>query len=385
MLNKILILTTFFLTLLLCSACDRQKEIQASGKIIKLGIIAPFSGEDKAKGLDGIKGLKTAMAISPLAGNGDKIELIIEDDRNRPELTLSALHRLVTEQQVSAIILMSTSASALAIRAAANELQIPVLAMLATHPDVTKGSDYISQLCFDNVAQGTVAALFVMDELLLNKAAVFTNPESKNSTTLATEFINKYQSVGGVINNTVLVQAGVDYRKKLEDLRDNDTELLYLPLKAKSLIQIVKVAEEMDWHPEIMGSDGLVATVITDYQEDAKHLQGFYAIDFFSNNENLIENISFAQKLSDFYNSSYQDKGTSYTALGVESYMVVQNAMNRCQDPGNKICINRQLRNTRNFAGLTGKITINEEGKASRPIIVNTIKNGEMKFLVKVY
>ena len=385
MIKETIILTVFFISLLLSGGCDRKVEIQASGKIIKMGIIGPFSGEDRAKGLDGIKGIKTALILSPLVRNGDKIELFIEDDKNEPSLTLSALNRLVTEEQVSAIILMSTSASALEIRSRANELQIPVLAMLAAHPDVTKDNDFISQLCFDNVIQGTVAALFVMDELLLDRVAVFTNPDSKNSTTLATEFIKKYQSVGGDVTDTVLVQEGVDYRNKLEDLRDKGTELLYLPVKAKSLIKIIKVAEEMNWHPEIMGSDGLVATVITDYEEDTDLLQGLYAIDIFSQSEAIIERASWLQKISKTYKERYGEQGTSYAALGFEGYMVIQNAMNRCNDPGNRICINRQLRNTKNFAGLASNISINEKGKASRPLIVNTIKNGKMEFIVKVY
>ena len=141
----------------------------------------------------------------------------------------------------------------------------------------------------------------------------------------------------------------------------------------------------MNWHPEIMGSDGLVATVIANYEEDTDLLQGLYAIDFFTQSEALIERNSWLQKISKAYKERYDEQGTSYAALGFEGYMIIQNAMNRCNDPGNRICINRQLRNTKNFAGLASKISINEKGKASRPLIVNTIKNGKMEFIVKVY
>ncbi len=385
MIRETILLALFFTSLLLSGGCDRKVEIQASGKIIKIGVIGPFSGDDRAKGLDGIKGLKTALTLSPLVRNGDKIELFIKDDKNQPSLTLSALNSLVTEEDVSAIILMSTSASALGIRSRASELQIPVLAMLATHPDVTKDNNFISQLCFDNVMQGTVAALFVMDELLLDKVAVFTNPDSNNSTTLATEFIKKYQSVGGGVTDTILVQEGGDYRNTLEGLRDKGTELLYLPVKAKLLIEIIKATEEMNWQPEIMGSDGLVATVITDYAKEIDLLQGLYAIDYFSQSVVLKERSSLIDKISDVYQSQYDDKPTSYVALGYEALMIFQNAMNRCKDPGNRLCINGQLRNTKNFAGLIGKISINEEGKASRPLIVNAINDGKMEFIVKVY
>ncbi|MFW2441094.1 MAG: ABC transporter substrate-binding protein [Arenicellales bacterium] len=383
--KKSIMLAVLFLALLLAGGCDRQSEIQASGEVIKLGVIGPFSGEDRAKGQDGRRGVETAMSLHPLLQNGDKIELLIEDDQNKPSLTVNALIRLATEEQVSAIILMSTTASALEIRSTANELQIPVLAMVATHPDVTKENNYISQLCFDNVFQAAVAALFVMDELLIDRVVVFTNPDSQYSSTLTTEFIRKYQSVSGRIVDTVLVAPDVDYRTKLEELRDKGTELLYLPVKAKEVITIVKAARKLNWYPVIMGSDGLVATVISDYAEDAGLLEGLYAIDFFADNDILIERASFLKKIRKAYKASHKEEATSYTGLGFEGYTIVHNAMNRCTDPGDRTCINRLLRKTKNFEGLAGKISINENGKASRPLVVNTIRGGETKFIVKVY
>jgi|GEM_PF-269907 len=385
MTKRTIILAGLFLVLLFAGGCERQAEIQASGEVIKLGIIGPFSGEDRAKGQDGLRGVETAMSLYPLLQNGDRIELLIEDDQNKPSLTVNALNRLATEEQVSAIILMSTSASALEIRSIADELQIPVLAMLATHPEVTKENNFISQLCFDNVFQGAVAALFAMDELLIDRVAVFTNPDSSYSSALATEFIRKYQSVGGRVVDTVLVAPDVDYRTKLEELRDKGAELLYLPVKAKEVITIVKAAGELNWYPESMGSDGLVATVISEYAEDTGLLEGLYAIDLFAGNDILVERASFLNKIRKAYKARYKEKSTSYTGLGFEGYTIVQNSMNRCTDPGNRTCINRMLRKTKNFEGLAGKVSINENGKASRPLIVNTIKDGELEFIVKVY
>lgn len=385
MIKETITLAIIFFTLMSSSGCDRQKEIQPSGKIIKLGIIGPFSGEDKAKGLEGIKGVETAMALTPLLDNGDKIQLIIEDDKNKPALTLSTLQRLVAEEQVSAIILMSTSASALEIKYSSNELQIPILAMLATHPDITKDSGFISQLCFDNHTQAAVAALFVMDELLLNKVAIFTSPDSRHSTALATEFINKYQSVGGGVVDTVLIEPDIDYEKELVALREKGTELLYLPVKPKEMVTIVKAADELNWQPKVMGSDGLLATVISDYSSDTDYLDGIYAIDYFASNDNPIEHKSRLEKISKIYKASHKHESTSYTALGFESFAVLQNAMNRCEVTNNSACINDRLRDTEQFEGLAGKISINEDGKASRPLVVNSIKDGKMKFIVKVY
>ena len=55
----------------------------------------------------------------------------------------------------------------------AEKYKIPVLVVLATHPDITKISGYVDQSCFDNVLQGKLSALYVRDELRIEKAAVF--------------------------------------------------------------------------------------------------------------------------------------------------------------------------------------------------------------------
>jgi ABC-type branched-subunit amino acid transport system substrate-binding protein len=78
----------------LFNGCDRKSAVQPSGKTIKVGIIAPFTGANRAKGDEGLKGIKTAIQQAPYLQNGDAIELVLEDDRDDPELSLKALKKL---------------------------------------------------------------------------------------------------------------------------------------------------------------------------------------------------------------------------------------------------------------------------------------------------
>jgi hypothetical protein len=58
---------------------------------------------------------------------------------------------------------------------------------------------------------------------------------------------------------------------------------------------------------------------------------------------------------------------------------------NQCSDHEDKQCINSKIRSTTQFAGVMGKITIGPDGKAQRPLVINTIKDNQMNFVVKVY
>ena len=77
--------------------------------------------------------------------------------------------------------------------------------------------------------------------------------------------------------------------------------------------------------------------------------------------------------------------GTTYSALGAEAYLVLSNALNRCEKPTDRACVNQMIRSTRYLEGLAGKLSITAEGKAERALVVNTVEDGRMRFVVKVY
>jgi len=43
------------------------------------------------------------------------------------------------------------------------------------------------------------------------------------------------------------------------------------------------------------------------------------------------------------------------------------------------------IRSTLDFEGIMGKISIGPNGKAARPLFINAIYGGKMKYIVKVY
>ena len=88
------------LSILICivfwlGGCDQKPAITPSGKTIKVGIIAPFSGPFLSYGKDGLKGIETAMQLQPYLQNGDRIELVVIDDENEQTLTVKSLEKLV--------------------------------------------------------------------------------------------------------------------------------------------------------------------------------------------------------------------------------------------------------------------------------------------------
>ena len=373
------ITTIVAMALLLCGCGSEPVSIVPSGNTIKIGVIAPFSVSDVAKGEEGLRGIQTAMAMHPLLDNGDKVELVVKDDQNNPVRAVQALKELTHTEKVAAVLTLSGSEPVLAMAGQANVYQVPIVAVLATHPDVTKDNDWVSQICFDNRFQGQVAAFFVRDDLLVDRVAIFKTPTNAYSSNLADEFKAQFIALGGEVTEVVdILGEETDLDQALMRVRQKDPELLYMPLAAKDVITIQQVLKRIGWDPREMASDGLLATVISQHSEHMGLLNGLMATEFF---HYLSQSTEFGQRAR----KVHKGRATSYTAMAVEGVSILIDAMNRCEDPADRACVNRQIRSTRDFEGLIGKISIDARGKAHRPVVINGIRDGRMEYLVKVY
>jgi branched-chain amino acid transport system substrate-binding protein len=376
-----LLILIFFVFCL--DGCDREPAVEPSDKKIKVGIIAPLSGSFFTYGEEGLKGIRIAMQLQPYLKNGSRIELVVEDDKNDKALTFHLLKKLVEKDKVPAIIMFSSSSPVLAMAKVADEYRTPILAALATHPDITKHNDFISQLVFDDDFQGVVAALFVRDDLLIDTVAVFNNPTSAYSSHLAAEFERKFKSIGGEITDTIsLTQETVSLSEIIKGVYDHSPELLYLPINVKDVVGVIREVRKLDWKPKMMGSDGLISTMLSQHEEDIDLFDGMLATDFMAHGMPLTP---YGERARKRYRDQYEETGTAHAALGAEAYAVLRSAMNRCSDPADRECINRQIRSTTNFTGIIGNITIGPNGKAQRPLCINSIKGGRSKFIFKVY
>ncbi len=323
--------------------------------------------------------MKTGMQLHPYLVNGDGIELVVADDRDDPATSIKMLKKLAEVDGVSAIVTFSSSGPVLAMASVADKYKVPIIATLATHPNITGDNAYVSQFCFDDIFQGAVAALFVRDELLIDKVAVISDPNSNYSSNLAGEFERKFASIGGTITDVIfLPNEPNDIADILKRVHDKGPELLYLPIDVIDVIRLRKEAEMLYWKPQLMASDGFISTAIARHKEDIDLLEGVLASDLFSNSAPLAPWGKRAK-------SRHKGRMTGYAALGIEGYVFLRAAMNRCKDPVDRECINHRIRSTTNFTGLMGKISVDSQGKAHRPLMVNTIEDGRANFIVKVY
>ena len=74
--------------------------------------------------------------------------------------------------------------------------------------------------------------------------------------------MRQFRSIQGRIIEEVPVTAEMDnFEEIVSRLRDRNTQLLYLPIDSKSVIEISRALENIGWNTQVMGSDGLLTNV----------------------------------------------------------------------------------------------------------------------------
>lgn len=372
----------FIFSLSLLAGCEKAPPVQPSGKSVKIGIIAPLSGPELYKGKEGLKGIRFILESTPLLENGDKLELVIRDDRNDPALSIKALEELTNKHHVSAILTLSGSNAVLGLSSVVDQFKTPVIALLATNPGITRDNHYVSQLGFNDQFQGVAAALFVHDELLIDRVAIFRNSKNIYSSDLANTFKQKFQAIKGqILFDSDFITNPAMLNKSLIELRNKKVQLLYLPVKASEVVKIKMALNNLNWQPKIMGTDGLLSTILTKYKDDTHKFDGILSTDFYSSDVPLT---SFGSKTKTGYENIHGNL-TSYSMMGIEGVTLLKSVVNQCPAPLTKECIRELLRSGISYTGLINKITLNPESEAQRVLLVNEIKNGKLNYIVQIY
>jgi branched-chain amino acid transport system substrate-binding protein len=327
--------------------------------------------------------MERVLELHSLLDDGTAIELRLENAADEAGAASAVLRRLAASKEIVAVISLFGSETTLAMAPLANQLAIPVLAATATNPDIVEGGPWISQLMYDDSFQGAVAAVFVGDELRVERVAVVSDPENTYSRYLAEQFTSKFEAEGGELTRQIhLTGSAADDSGELAGARGDHTELIYMTVGAEQLLAIGKVLEAMDWKPRLMGPDGSLSSLQSRFPRQLYLFEGMLATDVYSSSMPLSQ----VGKEHRVLPAGVLRQLDTFSVLGIEALAVLKSAMIRCdQRATDRACLGAAIRDTRDLPGILGRITITQDGRAIRPLVINTIKKGNIVYRVRVY
>jgi branched-chain amino acid transport system substrate-binding protein len=380
-LHKKIVLPLLALAVVFAAGCA-EEVLQPSGDVVRIGVIGPFSGPDKAMGESGMQGVKLALELQPLLDNGDRIELVKLDDHSLPESCRDAYEQM-DDLDIASVLVLSRSSSVLALAPRARLHHIPIIATIASHPELTETNPDLIQLTLDDAFQGSAAAMFLRDELFLRRGAIIGDPTDIHARALADEFAAQFKSANGkIVEYLLLNDNGTNITATLATWQRHGVEFIFAPVQAHHLLELMRALRRLDWNPVVMAGDGTLAEISLEYPAELGLAEGILATYLYSRQQ---PHTRFGQRLHALYKARGEESGSVFTILGAEGTALLITALNRTPPGYDHRDVQRQLRQINGFEGFSGTVSIGSNGKVIRPVYIGTIKRGKFENLVRVY
>ncbi|WP_300457460.1 ABC transporter substrate-binding protein [Desulfobacula sp.] len=379
-----LVVVTFVFAMMFSSSA-----FSARKTVIKIGINAPLTGDIPKVG----EGSKYAAMmwledIEKLGGLevGGKIydvELVIEDNESKAESAVKANTKMITQDDVLAIVGPQSSKQAVPAGEVANKYKTVMISPWSTNPNTTLDRPYVFRGCFLDPFQGPVVANFITEEFGFTKAAVLYDVASDYPKGLAEVFKEAWEKkhgAGSVVAYQSFTTKDTDFSSQLTQIVKSGAQVLFTPQYYNEVPLIVKQAKDLGWKGPIVGSDSWGSAETVELCGEPCYGQ------FFSSHYAAAGAKGATKAFIDRYTATYGYIPDDVAALTWDALLLAQQAIQNTGKITGRIETDRtavrdSLAKIKNFAGITGNMTFTDEGDPIKcAVIVKINDKGEYEF-----
>src|SRR5882724_5667329 len=366
--KRILLSTIIIASLLTAFACQPG----GGGDKVKVGVFMSMTGDTANFGISSVNGIKMATDEANAAGgiNGKQIELDVQDDRSDPSEAATIVTKFVTQDSVHAILGEVASSRSIAAAPIAQNAKIPMLTPSSTNPEVTKKGNFIFRSCFIDPVQGAAIAQFAARTLGAKRAAIMVDRKNDYSTGLESVITATFTKMGGQMVAVQSYQEGdQDFNAQLTSLKGANPEVIFVPGYYNDVGLIAKQARDKGITVPLLGGDGWDSAQL--YAIGGTALNGSY----FSNHYSPYDTDPKVQKFVNDYKARYGAVPDALAATAYDAANIMFDAIKRANSLDGT-AIRDALAATKDFPGVTGNVTFNENRDAVKPIVMIEIKPG---------
>ena len=353
----------------------------ADGNSIPVGEYASLTGKEAAFGQSSHKGTLLAIEEINKAGGvlGKQLRLFTEDTRSTQGESASGVRKLISKDGVVAVLGEVASMRSLEAAPICQASKIPMISPSSTNPDVTKTGDYIFRVCFTDEFQGHILAKFGREKLKLNKVAVLSDAVSAYSQGLANYFMDHFTKMEGQIGVHQKFNGGdKDFRAQLTAIKGANPDGIFVPAYYTDVGLIVVQARQLGINTPIFGGDGWEAPQLYQIGGDALKNTYYTTHFYYESDEPKVQ--EFVKNYQARWGGEVPD---AMAALGYDSAYVLADAIERAGTT-DAAQLRDALAATRDFEGVTGKTTIDEQRNASKPAVILTLEGEKFTLLETV-
>lgn len=342
---------------------------------INIGEVAAMTGGTATFGQSSHNGTQMAVDEINAAGGllGKKINLITEDDQSKQGEAGIVAKKLISRSKVSALLGEVASGRSLEMAPIAQSAGVPMISPASTNPKVTEAGDHVFRVCFIDPFQGTVMAKFALSKGW-KKVAILTDSKQDYSVGLTEFFKKHYAANGGTITSEQSYASGdKDFKAQLTAIKGGAPDAIFASGYYNEVALIAVQARELGITVPLLGGDGWDSPSLIEV--GGKAMEGCFFSNHFSNEDQSPAIQDFVKK----YEAKHGAKPDAMAALGYDSAKILFDAIKRAGSVEGK-ALRDAIAATKDYPGITGKITLDEKRNANKPAVILTIKNGKVVY-----
>jgi branched-chain amino acid transport system substrate-binding protein len=375
------------MALMLFAGCSKPAQSASAGATIKLGVLAPLTGDVAQYGTAVANGVTLFFEQLNAAGgiNGKQVELISYDEEGAPDKAVVGYGDLL-DKGVTAIIGDVTTAPTIAVVTESQADNTPMITASATAAAVTvseTGAVYTNMFrsCFIDPFQGSKMASFASEILSAKTAAVLFNTGSDYSIGLKDAFLETAAELGlDVISNESFSDGATDFQSQLTNIAAKKPDVLFVPDYYSVVALVAKQAKDAGLTATLLGADGWDSVLNT--VEDASLLEGSYYCSGYSTKDTTEAVQTFVTN----YKAKFNAEPNMFAAQGYDAAMIMAAALTKAEEAGleagtaeYKQAVIDAMKAT-NMDCVTGHVTYDEFNNPEKTAAIINIVGGDDQF-----
>lgn len=353
--------------------------LELTGSIPKVGEHSRVAAEMFAEETNAAGGLD-------IGGKKYTIELVVEDNNGTAEGAAAAANKLITQDNVLVLVGPNASVAAVPAGEVANNLATPMISPWSTNPNTTLNRPWVFRAPFLDPFQGPVVANFATEQFGAEKACVLFDVASDYPKGLADNFKIAWEGLhgpGSVVAFESFTTGDQDFSAQLTKIKATDCQVLFTPQYYSEVPLIVEQAQDLGITLPIMGSDSWGDPQLLELCGDT--CEGF----FYSTHYAASGATGATKEFIDKFQARHGEIPSDVGALTWDSMKIVAQALQNCGSLGgnleeNRTCVRDGMAAIKDFEGITGTMTFDEQGDPIKCAVIVQIQGGEAVFYKSV-
>ena len=347
------------------------------GKTIHLGFSAALTGDYANLGLDEQNGVMLALEDKKSEVLGFKIDLISNDDQCEGSPAMAIAEKMVADPQFIGLIGYMCSGGSIPASKTLEKHGYSMISPSSTAAEYTaRGMKNVFRTCFNDAAQGKVAAEYAAKVLKVKTAAVL-HDKSQYGQPIAENFKNTFESLGGkAVAFEGVTRGDKDFRPILTKIKPMNPQAVYFGGMAAEGALVMRQMRDVGIQKAVYISDDGCYSVPDFIEGAGEASDGAY--------------ITFARpagesykKWEDRFVARFKGKPVTFAPQAYDATLAILMAVEKVgkvQADGSLVIGKKALADairSVEFEGATGKVGFTETGDSRSTVVVWQVQKKE--------